>query len=210
MESNVPDRTGGGFRPAGVTRAFQPSVSARPEQVSPRPALRLAAPDGGSEGPGGVPEADAAGPCPEAMDLRRRRTRDFAEFMLRLSEWLSARDRAIVVAIYEHGESAAAVARLCNMRADHLRHRLRVLARRMRSAEFAMVATCRQQWPPKLRKVATACFLHGLTMRDASLQLGMTLHEVRRNRDVVRTMVEEWEARVRSRPLAGEARGKGG
>lgn len=144
----------------------------------------------------------------EASDRRRRTTREFAEMVVSRSEWLLPADRALIRAVYEDDRPAAEAARLCGVRPDSIRRRMKTLIARMTTPAYALVATGRGSWPPKMRKVATACFLHGLTMRAAAEELEMSLHDVRRHRDAVQALVDEQAHRAREKRVAG-ARWKG-
>lgn len=71
-----------------------------------------------------------------------------------------------------------------------LRRRLRRLVSRVTSRRFVGVMRQRDGWSPTRRRVATACVLEGLTMREASARLGVSYHVVRRHMDAVAALCD--------------------
>lgn len=126
----------------------------------------------------------------EVCDLRRRKRREQVERLLERAAWLPAGERELVETVYRDGRSVAELARAAGTDPRRLSRRLRQAVRRMLSDEFAYVARHRERWPASRRRVATATCLHGLSMREASETLGMSLHTVRRHHQAVRTLVE--------------------
>ena len=128
-------------------------------------------------------------------DLRRRKRREQVERLLERSSLLPPGERSLVEAVYRDGRSVTELARAASVKGAprdprRLSRKLRRAVRRMLSDEFVYVARHREQWPASRRRVATATCLHGLSMREASEQLGMSLHSVRRHHQAVRTLVE--------------------
>ncbi len=138
----------------------------------------------------------------EALDLRRKRQRDLVEVIALRAELLPPRDRALVEAIYREGASAKEVALLAGVSPRSVRRRLRALVQRMLEPRFVFVARSRDAWPRQRRAVATACVLHGLSLREAAKALGLSLHCVRRHMQAVQTLFEAEQAQRRSDALA--------
>ncbi len=130
-----------------------------------------------------------------AIDLRRKETRELGEVIVARAEFLLPDDRALVCAVFGEGMDSERVARLRGETARGVRRRVRKLAERVMSREFEVVAGHRDAWPRARRLVATACVLQGRTMREAARHLRMTLHEVRRQMDLVRALVDAEGAR---------------
>jgi hypothetical protein len=97
-------------------------------------------------------------------------------------------------ALYEQGQRLCEVAAIWGRPARTLRGRVRSILRRMRSEEFAFVALHLQEFSPTMRAVATACILHGMSIRAAAAELKLTQHQVRRYRDLALTMFLESSA----------------
>lgn len=105
--------------------------------------------------------------------------------------------------------------RECDARA--LRARVRRVVRRMLTPEYRAVARWFSIEKLNLggadgaplsalrRKVAASCFLHGLSIREAAQELGLSLHTVRRHRDAVAALAEVSPA---GRAQRGEREGR--
>ncbi len=124
----------------------------------------------------------------DGLDLRRRRTREMAEVLVGRAEWLGDEDRAIVSAVYQDGISAKDLANIRGQSPRCVRRRIHALVQRITSDEFAFVLRARDQWPPTRRRVATACVLRGMSLREAGDKLGLSLHAVRKHMDAVRAL----------------------
>ncbi|MBC7833684.1 MAG: hypothetical protein H7Y88_01105 [Phycisphaerales bacterium] len=114
---------------------------------------------------------------------------ELVALLLDRAAFLPTYDRALIEAIFRQRRTAAGVAAVFNVPASTMRRRILSIACRCFSPSYAFVAQCRDTWPPTTRRVATALVLGGLPMREASLQLGLTLHVTRIHRDVILTMV---------------------
>lgn len=121
-----------------------------------------------------------------AADLRRRRRREIVEQILDRSAMLPPADRTLMRTIFEDGRSVAEIAALAG-KADPraLRRRVRRLVRRVLSNRFLFVMRNRDRWGATRRNVATVCVIHGLSIREAAAELGISLHAVRRQREAV-------------------------
>ncbi|MDX2116465.1 MAG: hypothetical protein SFZ24_12720 [Planctomycetota bacterium] len=160
------------------------------------------APPRESGGPRGV--RDGAG--------RSRSRRDAAERVVALAEFLPEDERSAVLAVYRDGVTvrdlalAAAVAgprRDVESLARQLRRRVRRAAQRALSPRFAFVAAFLHPeepaerarlglpcWTPTRRRVARACVLHGLSLRRAAAELGLSFHCVRREMQSILAQAE--------------------
>jgi hypothetical protein len=125
-----------------------------------------------------------------AIDLRRRETRELGEIIVARSEFLLPEDRELVRSVFGEGMDANRVARLRGEKTRAVRRRVRQLAERVMSREFEFVARRCEGWPRGRRLVANACVLQGRTLREAAAHLRMTLHEVRRQMDLVHALID--------------------
>ena len=126
----------------------------------------------------------------EAADLRRRRRREYAEFLVEHAQFALPADRALIEAIHRDGLSAQEVAALTGAPARTVRRRARLLAERLLSPRFAFVLLRREQWPAGRRRVAAACVLQGRTMRATARHLRLSLHAVRKEMSIIDALFE--------------------
>ncbi len=126
----------------------------------------------------------------EAVDLRRREVRDLAETLVARAAWALPEDRRLIEAVYREGMSAKAVAELRAEPVARIRRRLRRVIARLTSDRFLFVLRERDGWPAPRRRVATACVLQGRSMRDGAKHLKVSLHEVRRQLQLVDALRE--------------------
>lgn len=85
---------------------------------------------------------------------RRRGGRASHALILKGAEFLPAPDRALLKAVFQDGRSAAELARLNpHIKPRALSYRVRLLARRTLSPEFAFVTAHRRRWGRTRRKV---------------------------------------------------------
>lgn len=134
----------------------------------------------------------------DGVDLRRRRTRQAAQTLAERACLLPPDDRALIEAVFRDGHAVAHLAALIAGQADRaarartLRRRIRRLTARLLSREYAFVAEQLPDWSPTRRRVATACILHGRSIRDAAAELRLSLHTVRRHRAAIAELLEAW------------------
>lgn len=121
-------------------------------------------------------------------DLRRRRHRDAVESVVSRAGWLRTDERGMVNAIFERGQSTVELAGMIGVRPREVRRRMHRIVKRTQDPLFVFVALNRAAWPDGMRRVATACVLHGRPLREAAHELGMSYHEVRRDRAAVEAL----------------------
>ena len=151
--------------------------------------------------------------------------------------WLPTADRALVEAVYGEGLTVIAFVRRCLDRGiapvDRTalsiteggdasgsleawtrvaRRRLRRLVARLESDRFMLVVGRRNAWATTRRRVAVTCVLQGRSLRQASRDLGLSLHTVRRHMEAVEAACEAYaeagrEARSVVRSAVGSATG---
>ena len=144
----------------------------------------------------GSPVVERIQARPPSLDLRRGFRREVAEVLVERAELLPEPDRRLIEGVFRDGRSIREVAAVWGdppgpgRDERTLRRRLHRLVRRLYSPEFLVVAQLRERWAPARRRVATACVLHGLSLREAAEALGMSMHTVRRQLDAVSAIVE--------------------
>ena len=123
------------------------------------------------------------------------------------ARFLLPEDAALVQAVYGEGLSVTAIATNLPKRAsdDHaaedypptcapsprsVRRRLQRLVTRITSARFLTALDLLDAMPPTRRRVARACVLQGMTMRQAAARLGLSYHSIRRHMDAVSALCD--------------------
>jgi DNA-directed RNA polymerase specialized sigma24 family protein len=126
----------------------------------------------------------------EAEDLRRTHRREVVDRLLECCPHLPEQERVLIVSVFGAGQSATDLAGLLREDPRVTRRRVRRIIRRAMSPMFSYVARRSEAWPATRRAVARACYLQGLSMREAAARTGATLHAVRRHCLAVRAMLE--------------------
>lgn len=142
---------------------------------------------------------------PDLYDLRRRH--DLARLtatLLDRAEHLPPDDANLVRAVFGRGMTVSELARAAGVRTHTMSARLRRITTRLADPAFEAVLRQRDFWPPSMRDVATACILHGLTLRAAAARLGLSVGAVRRHRDAALALIA---AVTRPRTPAGREEG---
>jgi transposase len=128
-----------------------------------------------------------------AADLRRRKGRELADYLLACAQVATTDDRELLKAVYAEGMTAAQVARLSGAAPRTVRRRVRRVVQRCLDPRFAFVMRERDRWPSTRRRVATACVLQGRTLRGAARHLRTSLHCVRKEMNVIDALFQSQE-----------------
>ena len=143
-----------------------------------------------------------------SIDLRRKRAReDAAAALLRHADWLTPDEQALLRAVYHDGITISDLATMSGRSHAAMRARLRRIVARLEDPCFTFVLATRESWPPAMRRVATACFLHGWPMRRAAVQCNMSIAAVRRYRDTIAALCAAQHEAAGRHPSAGAPRG---
>ena len=126
----------------------------------------------------------------ESIDLRRRLRREMADLIVARAEELPPGDAALLESIYGDGRSVTSLAPMLGCDVRKLRRRVKRLVARLHSPEFTFVISHRHKWTPSRRRVAEACFIRGLSIRQAARDLNLTYHTVRRHAEALRALVQ--------------------
>lgn len=139
----------------------------------------------------GSPIIDQQAARNPGLDLRRGFRRDMAQTLVERARHLPEPDRYLIEGVFRDGRSIAELAAMWGENPEpgrspkSLRRRLHRLVDRLNSPRYLLVAEYRDRWAPTRRRVATACVLHGMSLREAADALGTSLHTVRRHFDAV-------------------------
>ena len=123
--------------------------------------------------------------------LLPRRSRSQIEHLVQLADHLSPPDRELILAYFDRGLSAAAIARLAGDKARRVQYRLRALTDHLRSPEFAFVINHAQQWSQERAKVGELIFLKRLPQQKVADRLNLTTWQVRKHCTAIRTLLEQ-------------------
>lgn len=126
----------------------------------------------------------------DAADLRRRRKAEQIELVLQRASALATPDRTLLEWVLRDGRTAIQVAQVTREPARVVRRRVRRLMQRVHSLEFLFVVRERERWPATRRRVADACVVGGRSMNQASKELRLSFHSVRRHLEAIAVAFE--------------------
>lgn len=138
-------------------------------------------------------------------DFRRRGVRDRAASIVHYAEFLPPQDRQLLVSVFADGLSMQDVARLMGQSDRRVRTRVHQLVKRVTDPLYLFVVSHRGEWSPRMRGIATECFVHGRSIREAAQALGFTYHTTRKARDAVAALAAAVVARGPARRAPGAA-----
>ncbi|CAG0981021.1 hypothetical protein PHYC_01766 [Phycisphaerales bacterium] len=103
---------------------------------------------------------------------------------------LSLADHSLVKSVYLEGRTPMDLARRLRCSHHAVRLRVRRLIHRLASRRYQFVLRNHPAWSHARREVAAACFLRGLSVRQAAEELKLTQHAVRRHRAAVEALCD--------------------
>lgn len=113
-----------------------------------------------------------------------------AEKVVMRAEFLDSADRALLQAVFDRGITAAEIARAIGERPETMQRRVQRLVERLGSNPYQFVMQQLKDWPPCQQRVGESVFLRGLSHREASQHLGISLHRVRREVERIRSLYD--------------------
>ena len=126
----------------------------------------------------------------DSIDLRKRRAEALNERIIQRAEWLEPSDRALVVAMFTDGYSAAQIARLADTPPRTIRSRIHKIIQRLSDPRTAYVMLHSDEWTPTRRRVAREVYINGRSLREAAESLSLSFYAVRRHRESIEAMFE--------------------
>lgn len=126
----------------------------------------------------------------EALDLRRKRSRQIYESIRQAARHLPDEERVLIDDIYEHEIPIFLIARRTGEDPRAVSRRVRRITRRLLDPRFRFVAEHRSAWRPTQSTVAKACVLDGLSIREAARRLDLSRHTVRRHKEAIDALFE--------------------
>ncbi len=134
----------------------------------------------------------------QAGDLRRKRARRLVEAILEWSRHLPDHERDLMNEVFERGEPIARVAKRSSQDPRQLSRRVHRIAARVLDPRFRYVAEHQKQWRPTRSRVACACVLEGLSIREAAEKLRLSKYTVRKHKEAINALCEETTAQGKS------------
>lgn len=116
--------------------------------------------------------------------------REIAAEIAAAGRFLEGGDRDLVRTVFEHGVPAARVARAMGRRPYEVSRRLKRLEKRLCDPYARFVISRHPRWPDLRRDVGLCIFVRGTTQRDTASQLGVTVHRVRQETQLIRGLYE--------------------
>lgn len=135
-------------------------------------------------------KTESLGGLEAAHDLRRKRSRQIFESIRQAARHLPDEERVLIDDIFEHATPVSVIARRSGEDPRAVSRRVRRITRRLLDPRFRFVAEHRTAWRPTQSKVAKACVLEGLSIREASKRLGLSRHTVRRHKEAIDALFE--------------------
>ena len=126
-----------------------------------------------------------------AGDLRRKRSRRLIEMIREGSEHLPEPERSLIRAIFERGDSISKVAQESAADPRRLSRQVHRITQRVLDPRFRFVATHQSRWRPTRRRVAGACVIEGLSIREAAEKLKLSTYTVRKHKEAIDALCEE-------------------
>lgn len=168
-----------------IVNAQQPRRGTRRRRNGPEKGGEMQVLDIADQAGGNGPRWNPAEALPKSLDLRRRRQEGDIDVLLRRAEALPKQDRLVLQSILRDGKSSVLVAGLLETKPRAIRRRTKRLIARLVSHEFLFVLRESATWPPTRRRVAEACVVEGKSARQASTDLRITFHSVRRHLETI-------------------------
>lgn len=134
--------------------------------------------------------ADWLDQASDAIDLRKKLSERRVDTIRERADWLEPDERSLVLAVYRDGRTATEIARLQSSEPRTVRRRLKRAVLRLHDPRFLYVIRHNSKWSPTRRRVALALFRSGLSIREASKSLGISVHHVRRHRERVLALMD--------------------
>lgn len=124
-------------------------------------------------------------------DLRRKRSRRLIELIRDASQHLPEAERSLICDIFERGQPISKVAREVSEDPRKLGRQVRRITQRVLDPRFRFVAAHQGRWRPTRRRVASACVLEGLSIREAAEKLKLSQYTVRKHKEAIDALCEE-------------------
>ena len=119
------------------------------------------------------------------------------------AEFLGQNDRDLVEAVLIEDQPVDVVARMKGMTIRTLNHHLHRLGRRMASSQFVQTIRSMSYLDPDDARIARRCFCQSASQRKLAVELGLSVHALRRRLDQVRARIDAIAGQKHPVPTAG-------
>ncbi|GAB5497495.1 MAG: hypothetical protein Phyf2KO_25750 [Phycisphaerales bacterium] len=128
-----------------------------------------------------------------ASDMRRSRSSDLIRTVAQQADHLPPKDRALITQIFVDGIPINRLAQNSGEEPRRLARRVKSITKRMLDPRFKYVTENKAAWRPTRQRVAAACIVEGLSMREASEKLKLSPYTIRKHREAIDAMFESAE-----------------
>ena len=115
--------------------------------------------------------------------------RELAERVLMRSAWVDGPDRELLEQVLGRGVRPRSVAAVSGVSVRTVQRRVAGLVKRLTDGDVEVVLRRHGQWPAETSSVALAVWVRGKTLRETAGELGMSLHRVRQEVQLVRGLL---------------------
>ncbi len=115
--------------------------------------------------------------------------RELADRVLMRSAWVDPPERELLEQVLGRGVRPESIAAVSGVSTRTIQRRVASLVKRLTHPDVEMVLRRHGRWAPKTSSVALAIWVRKRTLRDTSMELGLSLHEVRQQVQLVRGLL---------------------
>jgi DNA-directed RNA polymerase specialized sigma24 family protein len=137
---------------------------------------------------------------PEHAHDHRQLKRGHIEYLLALTEFLPPKDRVLAEHVLSQGNRLTTIATLYQRPPRQLQRRAATIIKRISTNMFQFVALQMNTLPAETRATAKYIVLHGLSQRQTSQTIGITIHRVRLHMNTVHATARLLAKPTRSQP----------
>lgn len=130
-----------------------------------------------------------------ACDMRRSRTSDLVRAVAKHADHLPPKERALIQQVFVDGTPINRLAQTRGEEPRRLARRVKSITKRLLDPRFKYVTENKAAWRPTRQRVASACIVEGLSMREASEKLKLSPYTIRKHREAIDAMFESEEFR---------------
>lgn len=123
--------------------------------------------------------------------------RELADRVLIRSAWVDEPERELLEQVLGRGVRPESIAAVSGVSTRTIQRRVANLIHRLTDPEVETVLRRHGRWEPRTSSVALAIWVRNRTLRDTSKELGLSLHEVRQQVQLVRGLLTAAGAEAR-------------
>lgn len=124
------------------------------------------------------------------IGVERDYKRERIERVLFRARYLDPPDRILLVQVFDRGVRPHQIATLNNLTTRTIQRRVDALCRRLLDPQVVAILRAHSRWSAYTAGVALSVWVKGWTFRQTADRLGISLHEVRQQVQIVRGLIE--------------------